>query len=121
MDGLAFDDLDDQGRELDDPLQELEQDVVHILLETFGSNPDDLARGIGLGGAISGNAKRVPHIKSQIESQLHDDERIQNASCEITPTDSRGAYRVDLTLVVAGQTLGLSYLTDGAGGIRRTS
>lgn len=121
MDGLAFDDMDEFGRELDDPFEELVQDVVHGLLETFGSNPDVLSRGAGLSSALSGPANRIPMIKAQIESQLHDDTRLTSSACNITPTAERGSYRVDLVLGVNGAELELAFVTDSAGGVRRIS
>lgn len=121
MDGLAFDDMDEFGRELDDPFEELVQDVVHLLLEAYGSNPDALTRGAGLTGALSGPDKRIPTIRAQIESQLHDDTRLSNATVSIQPTDTRGSYRVDLVLTVNGDELGVTLLTDSAGGVRRVS
>jgi hypothetical protein len=119
MDGLCFDDLDEFGRELDDPMQELVQDVIHGLIETFGSNPDALTRGVGLVAALSGSADRIPGIKAQAEAQLRDDERISNATVNITPTDTRGAYRIDLVLEVSGATIDASLLADQTGAIRR--
>ncbi len=40
MDVVCFEDLDEFGRDLDDPVEELEQDIVHMLFESFGSNAD---------------------------------------------------------------------------------
>ncbi len=121
MDGLAFDDMDEFGRELDDPLAELVQDVVHLLLEVFGSNPDALGRGVGLVAALSGPASRIPGIRAQIESQLHDDPRISNAKATITATDSRGTYRIDLEIEVNGADLALALEVDSGGGVRRVT
>lgn len=120
-DGLAFDDMDEFGRELDDPFEELVQDVVHGLLEAFGSNPDVLSRGAGLAAALSGPAKRLPVVKAQIGAQLHEDARISSATVDIVPTDTRGRYRVDLVLEVNAKELELAFLVDGGGGVRRLS
>lgn len=120
-DGLAFDDLDEFARELDDPFEELVQDVVHGLLEVFGSNPDVLTRGAGLAAALSGPASRIPSLKAQIEAQLHDDVRIVNPTVEITSTDTRGTYRIDIVIEVNGDELELAFLTDSGGGVRRLS
>lgn len=120
MDGLAIDDLDEFFRELDDPFAELSQDILHMLDEVFGSNPDARTRGAGLTRALSGGANRIPLIKSQIEAQLHDDNRISASNVLITarPTE-KGSYDVHLVVVVNGQELGFDYVTDGFGIKRR--
>lgn len=122
MDGLAFDDMDEFARELDDPFAELLQDVVHGLLEVYGSNPDALTRGAGLVAALSGPANLIPAIKAQIEAQLHDDSRVLSATCAITKDPSaRDAYRIDIVLLVNGDELELGLLVDAVGGVKRTA
>lgn len=121
MDGLAFDDMDEFGRELDDPFEELVQDVVHLLLESYGSNPDVLNRGVGLAGALSGPANRIPGLQAQIEAQLNDDVRISRAKVRISATDTTGTYRVDLEIQVNGEEINLAFVTDSAGGVRRVA
>lgn len=121
MDGLCFDDLDEFARELDDPFAELEQDVVHGLLETFGSNVDAPTRGAGLAAALSGPSTRLPTIRARIESQLRDDARLTNATCAIEPGANRGEYRVDIVLQINEDELALAFVADSAGGIRRAS
>jgi hypothetical protein len=119
MDGLAFDDMDEFARELDDPREELVQDVIHLLIETYGSNPDVRTRGVGLIGALSGPANRIPSIKAQAEAQLHDDSRLTNATVDITPTGNRGEYRIDLALFVNTEEINASITVDVAGNITR--
>lgn len=121
MDGLAFDDLDEFGRELDDQLEELVQDVVHGLIETFGSNPDDLTRGAGLISALSSPATRLPAIRSQIEGQLHGDTRITSATVDIQPTEDRGSYAIGIVLGVNETVLEISLIVDSSGGIKRAA
>lgn len=121
MDGLAFDDMDEFGRELDDPFEELVQDVVHGLLETYGSNPDVLTRGAGLVAALSGPANRLPGMRAQIEAQLRDDVRISNATVDIRATDARGAYAIEIVLDVNGTEIGIDLVVDSAGGVRRAA
>lgn len=117
MDLLCWDDVDEFGTEIDDPLLELQQDVFHMLLESFGSNPDAPSRGVGvqrrLSGPISINTSR------EIESRLKEDTRIAAARCSITPLDTVGEYRIDLLLQVDEQEIALTYDVDGAGNVRR--
>lgn len=121
MDGLAFDDMDEFGRELDDPFEELVQDVVHGLLESFGSNPSLRSRGAGLVAALSGPSSRIPIVKEQIESQLRDDDRLTGATVDIQPTGERGSYAIKLLLGVNLDEIGVALVVDSAGGIRRTA
>lgn len=95
VDGLAYDDLDLFGRELDDPEAELEQDLWHRLIEPKGSNPDDINRGIGLidriGGPVDANLARV------IESDFLTDDRVASVVADIEQTGP-GVYRIDITV-----------------------
>ncbi len=122
MDGLCLDDMDEFGRELDDPFLELEQDVVHVLLETFGSNPDDLTRGAGLRSALSGPAKNLLRTKAQIEGAFEGDDRLTSVRADLAQGDGRGSYKLALTLTLAsGVQIARSYLVDSLGGIGRSS
>jgi hypothetical protein len=117
VDGLAFDDLDLYGRELDDPLAELDQDVVHMLLESYQSNPDALERSIGLNDMLSSSSDPNAVARS-IEQALRRDDRIANARVTVTPLDAR-IYRLDLEIAVDEGTLGIALEVDGAGNVRR--
>lgn len=119
MDLLCTDDVDEFGTEIDDPLQELEQDVFHMLLETYGSNPDAPSRGVGVQAALSGPL--TIHRSREIESRLTVDDRITAARATITPLEAVGEYRLDLLLQVNEQELGLTFVTDAAGNLRRSA
>jgi hypothetical protein len=118
-DGLGFDDMDEFGRELNDPLAELEQDVVHMLLEAFGSNPDVPTRGGGLVAALSGSAARIPAIRTHIESALQDDLRVASATVDIQATDTAGKYSVAIGITTSADALDLAFTVDSLGNIRR--
>lgn len=118
-DGLCLDDLDEFGRELYDPLEELVQDVVHMLLEPWGSNIDAPSRGCGLGAALSGSAKNLPRMQSLIAHQLQQDDRISDATVDIQPTGDRGSWSVKLVLQLHTETLNIALVVDSAGGVRR--
>lgn len=121
MDGLAFDDMDEFGRELDDPFEELVQDVIHGLLESYGSNPDVLTRGAGLVAALSGPANRIEAIRAEIEAQLHGDTRISSSTVDIQPTGDRGSYAVKIVLQVNGDEVPIALVVDSGGGIQRAA
>lgn len=121
MDGLCFDDMDEFGRELEDPLEELVQDVVHGLLETFGSNPDVLTRGAGLIAALSGSSGGLGTVTSQIDALLKTDNRISSSTVDIQPTAETGSYAINLVLVVNKDVLAVELVVDSGGGVRRTA
>jgi hypothetical protein len=122
MDGLCFDDMDEFGRELDDPFLELEQDIVHVLFEAFGSNPDALTRGAGLRALLSGPASNLPRAKAQIEGAFAGDDRVVRIKADITSTDERGRYAIALAVTLAnGVEISRSYLVDNLGGVRRST
>jgi hypothetical protein len=115
-DVVCYDDLDEFGRDLDDPVTELEQDVVHMLLESYRTNVDALERSIGLEDALSGPTD--PGLRHRIETKLSDDPRIDAAKAVLTATDNQ-TVRVDLFLQVNGAELGISLEYDAAGNLKR--
>lgn len=118
MDVLCYDDLDIFGRDLNDPLAELEQDVVHMLLEAIGSNADATDRSIGMDDALSG--AKDPGLKHRIEQKLTDDPRISAANAifeAVNDTDTK----ISLQLQVDETQLGVSVTVDAAGNVVGTS
>ncbi len=69
VDALCLYDLDPYGRELNDPLQELWQDLLHRLLEAPGSNLDDPDRGVGLEDMLSQGFDASQGAPSQFVAQ----------------------------------------------------
>lgn len=118
VDGLCYTDVDPFGRELNDPLEELSQDIVHMLLESYRSNPDALARSIGLEDALSD--VNAPGLRERIESKLTDDNRITAAEAVLTDAGG-GVTRIDLRIVANETTLGISLNFDGNGNVVRVS
>ncbi len=122
VDALCLDDLDQFGTELDDPLEELFQDLYHRLIESPGSNLDNPDRGYGLEGRLSSaNRKDAvgPSIKHGIESELRKDVRVHNARADIAET-AVGEYRIEIKIEADEGELGISLVADGAG-VRRVS
>jgi hypothetical protein len=118
MDVLCTDDLDEFGRDIDDPLAELDQDVLHMLLESFGSNPDALSRGVSLRAALSGPV--TVDLRRQIETRLTTDARISAARATLTEIEA-SSYRIDLVLQLDEEEIGMTFITDAAGNIRRAT
>ena len=118
MDGLCFDDMDENARELDDPLGELEQDVAHQLLESWGTNIDAPDRSIGLEDQLSAN--RLPNLKNYIEKKLLEDDRITAVQATITQV---GAVTTQISLAIEANEdeLGIVLQFDGAGNVVRVT
>lgn len=117
-DVVCYDDLDDFGRDLDDPVTELEQDVVHMLLESYRTNVNALDRSIGLEDALSG--ANDPGLRHRIETKLTDDPRIDAARVVLTPIDSQ-TLRVELFLQLSASELKITLVYDAAGNLTRSS
>jgi len=116
MDLLCLEDLDERALELDDPLAELEQDVVHMLFETYGSNPDAPTRGIGLEDALSGPFD--PSLLHRIENQLAEDDRITAVSAKLVD-EGEGRSRLDIAIEASEGELAISYAIDATGAVTR--
>lgn len=125
VDGLAFDDVDLFGGELDDPLAELEQDLWHRLIEPPGSNPDDLDRGVGLIGMLSSGFVGQGVLQSLIAADFKKDKRVANIAVNVTELGV-GQYRIDIAVVPnsdevpgADREINLIALRDASGAISR--
>jgi len=123
MDVVCEDDLDEFGTELDDPIQELWQDILHMILESFGSNAAATDRSVGLEDELS-SASSPAAIKHRIETKLCDDPRIIAVEIVFSEVDSQAGSALDVELKIqanAGE-LGVTLLFDGSGnytGFRR--
>mgnify|MGYP006921385996 CR=1 FL=1 len=115
-DVICYDDLDEFGRDLDDPLLELEQDVVHMLLEGYGTNVSAPERSLALDDALGGAS--APNLRHWIETKLTDDPRIDAVECTLTD-EGNGSTRIALRLQVDGDELGITLIYDAAGNVAR--
>lgn len=114
-DAICFDDLDEFGRETDDEIEVLYQDIAHMLLESYGTNCDAPTRSIGLEDALSGSG--VAGLRHLIETKLEDDPRIDVAQATLTDADA-GIVRIALLVQVNGAELGITFDV-GNGGVSR--
>lgn len=120
VDALCLDDLDLFGGEIDDPLEELAQDLYHRIIEAPGSNLDDPARGFGIEGRLSGAGRAgtlTTSIQHGLEAELRKDDRVHDAKATIT-TPAPGEYRIDIQIVADEGALGITLVKDGSG-VRR--
>ncbi len=80
-------------------LQNLIQDVLHVLRELPGSNPDDPNRGVGVELYLGGTTDMFTKLCNTIELQLNQDSRIDSTSASATPnTDGTFLIRIDIAV-----------------------
>jgi hypothetical protein len=122
MDLVAFDDLSTFGEETTSPIQELEQDLYHRLIETPGSNLDDPNRGLGIEDALSGPVSRG--LGPSIEAEFRKDKRVLNVRAVVTQVTSGSnagqEFRIEIDVECDEGELGMK-LTFDALGLRRAS
>lgn len=122
MDLVAFDDLNSFGLETTSPIQELEQDLYHRLIERPGANLDDPDRGLGVEDALSGAIDRT--LGARIEAEFRKDERVADVRATVTQVTSGSnagaSFRIDIDITADAGVLKLP-LTLDALGLRRAS
>lgn len=102
-------------------LQNLEQDVMHILEETPGSNLDDLTRGVGLDYWLGGTVNDFAKVASTIDAQLEKDPRIESSTTTITTTTNGNggtSYSISIYVEVAGSVVPLGYVYSPSNGVQ---
>lgn len=100
---LCIDDVDPYARECTDPLQELEQDLYHRLLEPPDTNLDAILageqRGLGLEDMLSGPLR--PDLAQLVQNECERDDRVIKCTALITSsTNSNGPDTVTVALTV---------------------
>ncbi len=111
---VCTDDLDPFASETSSDLQTLEQDVLHVLDEAMGSNPDDPERGVGIYNIIGGTVDQLQQMAATIDTQLEKDDRIDSSTttiADVSTTDEQAGayYLISIALIVDGSVLNLSY------------
>lgn len=113
---VCVQDLDPNGNETTSDLQNLTQDVFHVLIETLGSNPDDPERGVGIDQYLSGTTDNLMALPRLIENQLESDDRIDAVTASVVK-NADGSFTVAIELAVDGAVLGLQYGYTSNGGL----
>lgn len=116
VDLLCIDDVDEFGRELDDPMEELFQDVIHMTLESYGTNPDAPTRSLGADDMLSGEGPTTEWL-ARCKTKLEEDPRIQAAALDW----DEDANEVSMRLQADEGGLGVRLEFDDAGNFLRWS
>lgn len=122
MDLLAFDDMSEFGAETRSPIEELEQDLYHRLVERHGANLDDPNRGLGVEDALSGPIDRA--LGASIEAEFRKDPRVAAVKATVTEIDATSnagaSVRLEIDIECDEGELGM-VLTFDSLGLRRAS
>lgn len=104
---ICVDDLDPFANETTSDLQNLIQDIGHLLKEFPGTNPDDPDRGIGVETYLSGTLDNFRNLSALIESQVTKDPRVDTCTCSIdTSTEN---FTVNISVGVSGTVIPLEF------------
>lgn len=109
-------DLDPNGNETKTDLETLSQDVLHVLLELLGSNPDDPERGVGIDMFLSGTVDDLAKATRAVETQLEADDRIDTVSANLVQ-QADGSFVLHIEIGVDGSIIGLQYGYTTNGGL----
>jgi hypothetical protein len=103
-----LDDLDPSGAETASDLESLQQDVLHIIEETLGSNLADPDKGIGAQNYLSGSAGQLLAMPSKIDEQLGHVSRITNSRTSVSQ-QSDGSYLVAIVAAIQGSIVSFNF------------
>ncbi len=113
---VCIDDMDPFAAETTSDLQNLIQDIYHVILEDPGSNMDDPERGFGLMSLLSGTVDQFLASASGIDTEVEKDPRVDSSSTVIVQTGRADyPYQIQITIVVDGTVYGLSMLAGPSG------
>lgn len=116
---VCMQDLDPNASETTSDLQNLIQDVYHVLFELLGSNPDDPDRGVGIDQYLSGTLDDLQKATRIIEAQLGEDDRIDTISANITQNPTTDPFPVSIIIEIGvdGSIITLQYGWESAVGL----
>lgn len=104
-DARCEEDLDEYGRELSDPIAELDQDLFHRLLEAEGENIDDEDRGCGLRDILSGKFD-TEAVQQRIVADFKKDPRVDSVTVAIDEEDG-DLFQLRIDVDAIGKELGI--------------
>lgn len=115
---VCLDDMDPNAAETTSDLQNLLQDIYHVLVEDPASNPDDPTRGVGIDNYLSGTTDQFTGLAGVIDEQLTADTRITKSTTNIQQASS-GPFPIiiSIQIEVSGTVIGLQYGYATPGGL----
>jgi hypothetical protein len=118
---VCLDDIDPSASETTSDLQNLLQDIYHVLIELPGSNPDDPTRGVGIDQYLSGTLTQLQTLPGVIDEQLTADPRITGCASSVQQTSGPFAFTITINVEVSGSVIGLQYGWSAPGGLQQVS
>ena len=112
----CLEDMSRFGDECADELEELEQDAYHLLIQTTGTNLDDLERGLAVDDTLSDSTEVLSSLPSKCEAELGKDDRVGSVSAVLTE-DEDGNPRLEIKIAPTDETLGSRTLVVDGGGL----
>lgn len=99
IDVVCWDDLDEFGAEITDPLEALRQDNHHRLITPPGQNIDDPDFGLGIDRMLSGDDSELGSLAPRIEAEFRKDPRNKEVQALITPLANPGEFDIAISIV----------------------
>jgi hypothetical protein len=100
---VCVNDMDPSAAETTSDLQNLEQDVLHVLAQKKGGNPDDPTRGLDIPSKLNGDTRLLLPLQTEIDAELPEDDRI-NSSTTTIGQEADGTWTISI-LIEAGPTV----------------
>lgn len=110
---VCVDDVDPNALETGSDLENLEQDVYHIVLEELASNVDDPDRGVGVQSLLSGDTSTIATLPRLLEAQLLKDDRIDQARAQLIQIPAGGQFSDGTSAPAGGYELAVVYVPSG--------
>lgn len=114
---VCLDDMDPFADDTASDLETLEQDVLHMLIEDAGSNPDDPDRGIGIETLLGGTTVDLNTAINRINTGLQQDDRITKASASVTLDVDGVTYLIAIAIEVNKTLVTFNYKLSPTGGL----
>lgn len=101
-------DLDPSGAETDSDLESLENDVLHILMQTLGSNLADPDKGVGVFEYLSGTTIQLEALPAIVDAQLAQVSRIASSTTTLAQ-QSDGSFTLVSSITVGTDVVDLQF------------
>jgi hypothetical protein len=110
---VCSNDVDPTAAETTSDLQNLEQDVLHILIQKKGGNPDDPTRGVDIPNMLNGDTRLLNSLATTIDAEIGDDDRVDGSTTTIVQ-EANGNWTISILIQVGAAVLPLNFVYDGS-------